>query len=386
MRASPVNDREVSDVDGAQAGSAAVRIRGLSKTFRRQGGTVVSAVDGVDLDIGAGEMVVLLGPSGCGKTTLLRSLVGLETPDTGFIFAVGRNVFSSEERLNLPPEKRGISMMFQNYALWPHMSVGSNVEYPLTNRRIAKAERRESVIRALKAVGLAELADQYPRQLSGGQQQRVALARSLVTDPDAVVFDEPLSNVDAQVRQDLRVEILAAQRRVGFAGIYVTHDQYEAMQMATRLAVMRAGKIVQIGTPEDIYTRPRNRFVATFVGTSNILDVHSVESRGPSALRVSTEIGDLDVDPPPGGIPDGRHYAFVAARPEALSVVSPDYDGVAEVTVETVMFSGSSVEFTVFTANGRRLRGMTTADNAWMRPDDKAVLRIAPSSLQLLED
>jgi iron(III) transport system ATP-binding protein len=384
MRAAPVNEQEATDVGGEPAGSAAVRIRGLSKTFRRQGGSVVSAVDGVDLDIAPGEMVVLLGPSGCGKTTLLRSLVGLETPDTGSIFAVGRNVFSAEERLNLPPEKRGISMMFQNYALWPHMSVGSNVEYPLTNRRIAKAERRQSVIRALKAVGLAELADQYPRQLSGGQQQRVALARSLVTDPDAVVFDEPLSNVDAQVRQDLRVEILAAQRRVGFAGIYVTHDQYEAMQMATRLAVMRAGKIVQIGTPEAIYTRPRNRFVATFVGTSNILDVHSTVATGPSALRVGTEIGDLDVDLPPGEVT--REPKFVAARPEALTVVSPDLDGVAEVTVETVMFSGSSVEFTVFTAGGRRLRGMTTADNAWMRPDDKAVLRIAPSSLQLLED
>ncbi|GAB3061581.1 ABC transporter ATP-binding protein [Intrasporangium mesophilum] len=374
-----------SDSAVPEAGPSVVEVKGLCKTFRREGGEVVPAVDGVDLEIGPGEMVVLLGPSGCGKTTLLRSLVGLETPESGTISANGRLVYSSAERVDLPPEKRGISMMFQHYALWPHMTVGSNVEYPLVNRKVPKAQRREAVRRALASVGLEEMQGQYPGQLSGGQQQRIALARSMVTDPQAVVFDEPLSNVDAQVRQGLRVEILAAQRRVGFAGIYVTHDQNEAMQMATRLAVMRRGKIVQIGTPMEVYNRPVNRFVATFVGTSNILDVRDV-SRDPSGhVRVRTDVGDLTLDRAPEDVVQGG-YQYLAARPETLSLARPGEPGLAEVVVETVMFSGSTVEFTVLVGEDRRLSGLSTPAEAWMRPGDTAMLVVNPTTLTLLKD
>jgi len=377
--------RGASDTRTRQAGSSVVEVRGLFKTFRREGGEVVPAVDGVDLEISPGEMVVLLGPSGCGKTTLLRSLVGLETPESGTISANGRLVYSSEGQVDVPPEKRGISMMFQHYALWPHMTVGKNVEYPLINRKVPKPERREAVRRALASVGLEELLGQYPGQLSGGQQQRIALARSMVTDPEAVVFDEPLSNVDAQVRQELRIEILAAQQRVGFAGIYVTHDQNEAMQMARRLAVMRRGKIVQIGTPIEVYNRPVNRFVATFVGTSNILGVEELAVESTGTVRVRTDIGVLVLEAAPKDIGDGG-YKYVAARPEALSLAKPGEPGVANVTVETVMFSGSTVEFTVLLGEDRRLSGLTAPAEAWMRPGDEAVLVVNPASLTLLKD
>lgn len=365
--------------------TSVVDVHNLFKTFRREGGEVVPAVDGVDLSVGPGEMVVLLGPSGCGKTTLLRSLVGLETPESGTIFANGRPVYSSEDRIDVPPERRGISMMFQHYALWPHMTVGGNIEYPLVNRKVSKSQRREAVRRALASVGLEELLGQYPGQLSGGQQQRIALARSMVTDPRAVVFDEPLSNVDAQVRQELRIEILAAQQRVGFAGIYVTHDQNEAMQMATRLAVMRRGKIVQIGSPIEVYNRPVNRFVATFVGTSNILDVRGVVGEAAGAVRVSTDVGDLVLESGPKDVLGGD-YKFIAARPETLSLSRPGEPGIAKVTVETVMFSGSTVEFTVLLESGRRLSGVATPATAWMRPGDEAVLVISTPSLTLLKD
>lgn len=374
-----------SDAAIPEAGPSVVEVKGLCKTFRREGGEVVPAVDGVDLEIGPGEMVVLLGPSGCGKTTLLRSLVGLETPESGIISANGRLVYSSAERVDLPPEKRGISMMFQHYALWPHMTVGSNVEYPLVNRKVPKAQRREAVRRALASVGLEDMQGQYPGQLSGGQQQRIALARSMVTDPQAVVFDEPLSNVDAQVRQGLRVEILAAQRRVGFAGIYVTHDQNEAMQMATRLAVMRRGKIVQIGTPMEVYNRPVNRFVATFVGTSNILDVRHVSRDPAGRVRVRTDVGDLTLDRAPADVVEGG-YQYLAARPETLSLARPGEPGLAEVVVETVMFSGSTVEFTVLVGEDRRLSGLSTPAEAWMRPGDTATLVVNPATLTLLKD
>ncbi len=365
--------------------TSVVEVHDLFKTFRREGGEVVPAVDGVDLTVGRGEMVVLLGPSGCGKTTLLRSLVGLETPESGTISANGRPVYSSDDRIDIPPERRGISMMFQHYALWPHMTVGGNIEYPLVNRKVSKSQRREAVRRALASVGLEELHNQYPGQLSGGQQQRVALARSMVTDPQAVVFDEPLSNVDAQVRQELRIEILAAQQRVGFAGIYVTHDQNEAMQMATRLAVMRRGKIVQIDTPIEVYNRPVNRFVATFVGTSNILEVQGVAAEGAGGVRVSTDVGDLVLESAPKDVLGGE-YKYIAARPETLSLARPGEPGIATVTVETVMFSGSTVEFTVLLQNGRRMSGLATPATAWMRPGDEAALVVSTPSLTLLRD
>ncbi|RAY16030.1 ABC transporter ATP-binding protein [Actinomadura craniellae] len=258
--------------DEATATGPVVRVDGLRRHFRRADGAITPAIDGVTLDVAAGEFLVLLGPSGCGKTTLLRSIAGLEHPDAGRIEIGGQTVLDTAARTDVPPERRGLSMMFQSYALWPHMTVAANVAYPLENRRagrLGKTEIAGRVTEVLELVGIPELARQYPGEMSGGQQQRVALARALVAGDDLVLFDEPLSNVDAKVRERLRVELLAMQRRLGFAAVYVTHDQAEAMELATRIAVMRLGRVEQLGPPREIYERPATRYVASFVGVAN---------------------------------------------------------------------------------------------------------------------
>src|SRR5690606_21791699 len=251
---------------------AVVAITGLHKRFRRGDGSVVRAIDDVTLSVGRGELVVLLGPSGCGKTTLLRSIAGLEQPDSGEITVSGTTQYSSERGLDVPPERRNISMIFQSYALWPHMTVFDNVAYPLQSRRSrrpAKDELRRRVREALTLVGVPELERQYHSQMSGGQQQRVALARALVSNDEVVLFDEPLSNVDAKVREQLRLELLAMQRSLGFSAVCGTHDQAAAMELAHRIAVIDTGRVAQIGTPQEIYLRPATRYVANFIGASN---------------------------------------------------------------------------------------------------------------------
>lgn len=248
-------------------GAGVVRLRDLTKRYRRADGEITAAVDGVALDVAPGEFLVLLGPSGCGKTTLLRSIAGLERPDGGTVEIDGRPVFGPG--VNVPPERRGISMVFQSYALWPHLTVHDNVAYPLQNRRgerLTKAGIASRVRDSLALVGIDHLAGQYPGELSGGQQQRIALARAFIAGDGLVLFDEPLSNIDAKVRERLRADLLAMQRRLGFAAVYVTHDQTEAMELASRVAVMRDGRIEQLGTPHDIYVRPTSRYVANFVG------------------------------------------------------------------------------------------------------------------------
>jgi iron(III) transport system ATP-binding protein len=248
-----------------------VRVRGLGKRFVRADGTTTRAVDDVSFDVGRGEFVVLLGPSGCGKTTLLRMLAGLEAPDSGTVEIDGRTVYDHDRRVLVPPERRRISMIFQSYALWPHMTVAQNVAYPLQNRadRLPRKEIADRVARILDFVHIGELAGQYPAQMSGGQQQRVALARALVAGHDLVLFDEPLSNVDAKVREQLRAELLAMQRELGFSAVYVTHDQQEAMGLAHRVAVMGDGRFAQFGPPRAVYHEAASRYVANFVGTSN---------------------------------------------------------------------------------------------------------------------
>ncbi|WP_020578851.1 ABC transporter ATP-binding protein [Actinopolymorpha alba] len=262
--------------EAAESGSSAptphVRIRNLVKRFRRrQGAGDVVPIDQVSLDIARGELLVLLGPSGCGKTTLLRSVAGLERPDEGSITIEGVEVFASARRLFVPPNRRPISMIFQSYALWPHMTIFSNVAYPLRARKLPKAAVAKAVARGLERVGLAGLENQYPGQLSGGQQQRVALARALVSEAELILFDEPLSNVDAKVREELRAQIIEVQREIGFTALYVTHDQAEAMELADRIAVLDRGRIEQLAPPREVYRRPRSRYVAEFVGLANLL-------------------------------------------------------------------------------------------------------------------
>ena len=275
------------------AGDALISIRDLTKRFhRRSGGTTVVPVDDVSLDVREGEFLVLLGPSGCGKTTLLRCIAGLERPDGGEITIDDRVVYSSSKKTFMPPSQRSMSMIFQSYALWPHMTIFENIAYPLRSRRAPKAGIRQQVMNALDMVGLTSLEKQYPGQISGGQQQRVALARAVVSDVKVVLFDEPLSNVDAKVREQLRLELIELQRRLGFTGVYVTHDQTEAMDLADRIAVLHDGRIEQIGTPDVIYRAPTTRYVAEFIGSANFVSAQVV-SVDDSGVHASTALGDV---------------------------------------------------------------------------------------------
>ena len=248
---------------------AHLELAGLTKRFPG-----VTSVDAVDLAVEPGEFICLLGPSGCGKTTTLRMLAGFLEPDAGEI-RVGGKVISAPGSV-VPPERRNMAMIFQSYAVWPHMTVRGNVGYGLKMRGVADDERTRRTDTALKATKLYELAERYPAELSGGQQQRVALARALAPNPDILLLDEPLSNLDANLRGDMRLEIRRLHEEFRYTSIYVTHDQLEAMTMADRIVVMNAGRIEQVGTPQDVYDRPNSRFVARFIGGSNVVDAKHV--------------------------------------------------------------------------------------------------------------
>lgn len=351
-----------------------VKIEGLTKRFVRRDGAIVNAIDNADLAIEPGEFVVLLGPSGCGKTTLLRSIAGLETPDSGRIVVGDTTVYSSDERVLLPPDRRGLSMMFQSYALWPHMTAQQNVRYPLENRRRRpRKEMDQRVAEVLTTVGIGDLGNQYPGQLSGGQQQRVALARALVNDSPVVLFDEPLSNVDAKVREQLRFELLATQRRLGFTAVFVTHDQSEAMELATRIAVLDQGKVQQFGTPSDIYLRPETEYVAKFIGTTN-------ELRGTwNGSAFESSIGTFY-----GSDSSSREDTEVNLlwRPESgrLSRERPNGPNAVEATVLDVLFLGTTLEFVLrsgeyrFRVLASKTQNLTKGDTAWVQVDPEALM------------
>jgi iron(III) transport system ATP-binding protein len=247
----------------------------------------VLAVDGVSLTVDQGEHVTLLGPSGCGKTTTLRAIAGLEEPSDGTIRIAGVTVYSATERLSVPAERRGISMVFQSYAVWPHMSVLDNVAYGLRVRKLPREEVTREAERALDLVQMRGFANRSAALLSGGQQQRVALARAIAFSPTVLLFDEPLSNLDAKLRAEMRVELRDLQRRLGVTSVYVTHDQEEALAISDRVVVMNVGGIEQIGTPEDIYNRPKTRFIADFVGSANLIA---------GKVRNGTAPGPIDFD------------------------------------------------------------------------------------------
>ena len=262
-----------------------IAIEGLRKVF--PDGTV--AVEHLDLDVASGEFLVLLGPSGCGKTTTLRCIAGLETANTGDIHFGDDAVFDAARGINRPPNKRHVGMVFQSYALWPHMTVRKNIGYPLRARRTDKATARQWVEETAALVDCQTLLERYPGQLSGGQQQRIALARGLVARPELVLFDEPLSNLDARLRDQVRTEIHELQSRLGFTAVYVTHDQSEALALGDRLAIMRTGRIEQLASPEEVYEQPATEYVAGFIGMSNRL---ALDVTGDGVFHNGVKIGE----------------------------------------------------------------------------------------------
>jgi iron(III) transport system ATP-binding protein len=355
--ARPGSGPDRPDREQAPSRDGRIQIRGLNKSFVRHDGAVVKAVDGVNLEIEAGQFCVLLGPSGCGKTTLLRCLAGLEAPDSGEILGGGRVFYSAEKKVSLTPQDRELGMVFQSYALWPHMTVEGNVAFPMTTRRrrrsMSKAEVGERVARALEVVGIPELAGQSVSALSGGQQQRVALARAIAFGSDIICFDEPLSNVDAKVRVQLREEIQLLQRELGFTAIYVTHDQEEAMELADVLVVLKEGQIEQHGRPRDLYRMPSSRYVADFIGTADLLD-GTVTAVGESVV-VETELGRVTVHSGPENIANDvavGDQSAVVVRAEDWRVTrtaDPDVSGPNRWrgTVESAAFLGSSTQYLV---------------------------------------
>src|SRR5262245_55837207 len=256
-----------------------VRLQNIRKAF----GPVV-AIDDISVEFEAGALTAVLGPSGCGKTTALNVIAGFERPDTGTIHFGDRLVTDASRGIAVPTHRRNLGMVFQSYALWPHLTVGENVAYGLKMRGASRAERDTAVRQALQSVRLDSHLDRYPHELSGGQQQRVALARALAYAPSTLLFDEPLSNLDAQLREEMRVELKDVHSRIGVTAIYVTHDQAEAMVLSNRIVVMGEGRIRQIGTPRELYERPADAFVARFVGRTNLLKARLFERHDDWAL------------------------------------------------------------------------------------------------------
>jgi ABC-type Fe3+/spermidine/putrescine transport system ATPase subunit len=320
-------------------------ITGLSKYFGD-----FKAVDALDLSVGTGEMLALLGPSGCGKTTTLRMVSGLERPSEGEIQFAGTTFVSAADRVYLTPEKRNVGMVFQSYALWPHMTVAENVAYPLKLRRVNGTERRGKVDAVLELIGLSDLAAQAIPNLSGGQQQRVALARALVYEPSLMLFDEPFSNLDAQLRGQMRMELKSLRKKVKMTGMFVTHDQVEALSLADRVAIMNQGRIEQVGTPTEIYSRPATKFVRDFLG--NVINLHATigetTSEGGVTLSLAgpgeeTLISLGGSDPvPPAGTP-----VEISIRPEDIEVYGAPPSGARNVVfgeIDELLFTGDRFE------------------------------------------
>jgi iron(III) transport system ATP-binding protein len=299
----------------------------------------VPAVREVSFTAPRGEVLTLLGPSGCGKTTTLRAIAGLETPQQGRITIGNRTAFDAANRTNLPPERRGLSMVFQSYAIWPHMTVFENVAFGLRARGVANAELPEAVRRSLDLVGLAAFADRPATRLSGGQQQRVALARSIAGDPAVILLDEPLSNLDAQLRLAMRAEFKALQRRLGLTAIYVTHDQEEALVLSDRIMVMRDGVIEQSGTPAEIHDAPSSRFVAEFVGVSNILPCDVIAASGAPIAMLDGGVR-LSVRPT-----DLTGSACVCFRPINVRLSSRPDPSAQAATVSSASYLGDLMQY-----------------------------------------
>jgi len=366
--------------------SPEIQLVDLEKRFRE-----VRAVDGVSLEIHTGEFFSLLGPSGCGKTTTLRMIGGFELPTGGRILLRGRDVTDA------PPDKRPVNMVFQNYALFPHLDVGDNVAFGLKRRSVSKPDIARRVGAALELVNLTGYERRKPNQLSGGQQQRVALARALVNEPDVLLLDEPLGALDLKLRRRLQLELKRIQAEVGITFVYVTHDQEEALTMSDRIAVMHAGRVEQLGTPEELYERPRTRFVADFIGTTNLLSgsVEAAAGSEPAVVRLATgdrcAVADesLRVGDP----------VELSVRPESVELRAADGAGHRPIsiiaTVEQVAYLGGNVQYIVRAGSGLSITALApktgerlpvggTVDVSWP-PTEALVLAARPTDPVLQE-
>src|SRR5436190_11658379 len=358
-------------MDGGRAHVAAVELRNLTKHYGP-----LAVVDDVSLTIEHGRLVCLLGPSGCGKTTTLRLIAGFVEPSAGEI-RVGDKVMSSRAR-TVPPERRNMSMIFQSYALWPHMTVAQNVAYGLDLRKVD----RETISRKLKTIldttHLEALADRYPGELSGGQQQRVALARALIVEPETLLLDEPLSNLDANLREEMRFEVRRLHDQYRYTTVYVTHDQSEATTTADVIAVLNAGKIEQAGSPEDIYERPRSEFVARFIGSSNVIKGQALDeshlSYAGSTLRCT---GDKLVPGAEGAIAVRQHVVRLWPK-------EPDnMENVLAGNVVRQVFLGASRDYLVEAPDGTQLRVVASAAER-LEPGSPAWLYLPPDRCRVL--
>jgi len=354
-----------SAMRSVQPGGSHLVIEGLRKRF----GQAV-AVDQVDLTIGRGEFVTLLGDSGCGKTTLLRMIAGFTTPD------VGRIVCNDEDVTHLPPAARRMGFVFQSYALFPTKTAEQNIGFAPRMAGRPRAEIRNRVRELAEMVEIDKLLDRYPHELSGGQQQRVALARALASEPDMLLLDEPMSALDARIRTKLRAELRSLVDRLGITALYVTHDQEEALALSDRIAVMRAGRIEQIGTPNEIYHCPSSRFVAEFIGVSNIL---KAKASGGGVI-IDGKLWPLQLPP---GIADDEDVT-VMIRPEHVLCCTPDEQGSLSGTVETITFLGSTVRLVIACANGLKIVADHASTSHWSRLERQSPIAILPDYRHLV--
>jgi iron(III) transport system ATP-binding protein len=326
---------------GSVSSSSKLELRNLSKVFG-QGKEQVTAVDSIDLDINPGEFITFLGPSGCGKTTTLRMIAGFETPSQGSILLDGQDVSS------LSPDKRPMGMVFQSYALFPHMSVYQNVAYGPRIKKLPAGQVKDDVSAVLDSMSLSSMANRSPNQLSGGQQQRVALARAMVMQPKVLLFDEPLSNLDAKLRAQMRIEIREVQQRLGITSIFVTHDQDEAMSISDRIVVMRNAKIEQVGIPADVYLRPASVFVADFIGISNFLAVDGASSAGTNKASVNVLGRQIEVPAHKDAL---SSECILLVRPESIRVSRAKSENQSisgtQGQVKQVVFYGQHVEYRI---------------------------------------
>ncbi|MGI6877281.1 ABC transporter ATP-binding protein [Microbacterium sp. gxy059] len=378
----------VTDTTAAEAGidgidAARLTLRGLGKRYSPDP-SLPAAVESIDLDIEPGEFVTLLGPSGCGKTSTLRMIAGFETPTSGSIELDGQDISS------IPPNRRPMSMVFQSYALFPHLSVRDNVSYGLKLKRMSSARIAEDVDGILAIMNLSGLADRAPHQLSGGQQQRVALARALVMRPKVLLFDEPLSNLDAKLRVQMRNEIRRLQQRLGITSIFVTHDQDEAMTMSDRIVVMSRGRIEQVAPPSAVYRRPASMFVADFIGRANFLDaeVQAVHEDGTATAAV---LGDSLRVPAHPDIRVGDTVQLLV-RPESVRLAPEAAERTEELTgdvgrVLNAVFYGSTVEYEIETDSGNLI--VSVADpvaSDVLEPQSEVHVRVRSDRAWLLPD